>query len=536
MNREFGSDEGDGQAEASPHPGDVPELRDPFGPTRRIIPEEPAPRPTSFDAGELEPDSFSPPAPEAGIPHTPARDATREAPAAPAHPEPPRAAPGHPPGPPAPPKGVAAAPPGPNRAAGPPPKNVGFEVQAQLPNATVGKPYDASVTLALRARGAPQEQLDGVSVHCYEVHGLEDLGLGFEAAPGGIRVAGEPRTAGDHPLTIVYSLLKAGEVKAVGRKAVTLTINPDPRSLWKEVEPDPGLPYRKEHTDRARVVGGSVLLAASRRGRSHAQKGEFRDDDFRVEHVPDHDWYVLAVADGAGASRFSRQGALLACDAACEKVRPHLSDTLGDPFRDHLADYARTRGDGARRQIRGALYKSLGGAAHAAFRRVEKEAAERSAPIKEFATTLIVAICRRFDFGWFVGAFAVGDGGIAIYRREGEVVVLNRPDSGDFAGQTRFLTMPEIWADGEAILGRIHFEVVPELTAVVAMTDGVSDPKFQAEKDFFEAARWHELWDDLSAGVRLEKGNAEADAQLLEWLSFWSTGNHDDRTIALLLP
>lgn len=43
------------------------------------------------------------------------------------------------------------------------------------------------------------------------------------------------------------------------------------------------------------------------------------------------------------------------------------------------------------------------------------------------------------------------------------------------------------------------------------------------------------LWDDLKQkGVDLTDDNDAAKDQLLDWLDFWSPGNHDDRTIAIL--
>ena len=68
------------------------------------------------------------------------------------------------------------------------------------------------------------------------------------------------------------------------------------------------------------------------------------------------------------------------------------------------------------------------------------------------------------------------------------------------------------------------------------MTDGVSDPKFATDKNFFDPAKWTLFWADLGGSLTLTRENEQADTQLLDWLDFWSTGNHDDRTIALMLP
>ena len=67
------------------------------------------------------------------------------------------------------------------------------------------------------------------------------------------------------------------------------------------------------------------------------------------------------------------------------------------------------------------------------------------------------------------------------------------------------------------------------------MSDGVSDPKFETDANLNNPAKWDALWDDLKQnGVDLTDDNEAAKDQLLDWLDFWSPGNHDDRTIAIL--
>ena len=67
------------------------------------------------------------------------------------------------------------------------------------------------------------------------------------------------------------------------------------------------------------------------------------------------------------------------------------------------------------------------------------------------------------------------------------------------------------------------------------MTDGVSDPKFETDANLQKPEMWDALWNDLQeGGVELIDDNEKSQSQLLEWLNFWSKGNHDDRTIAIL--
>jgi hypothetical protein len=407
-----------------------------------------------------------------------------------------------------------------------------------MPNAMVGKQYDATVALTIRTvTDLPRNVRSGeLTILSRQVGGLEQIGLKAEPIGERIHISGNPIEAGDHPVVISFTVQIRGQHWITEQRQFILTVNPDPRSLWKEIEPDPSLPYRRPHTAKSRLVGDSVLVAASRRGRSHANKGDYRDDDFRLDSLPEQGWYVMAVADGAGSAPLSRRGAELACSTVCGEIRQYMTTILDVPFSSHLEEFARTSNEGSRKQIQGALYQSLGAVGCCAFKQIVTEAEGCGRPLGDFATTLIFTIARKYDFGWFVAAIAVGDGGIGVYQRDGEVHVLNRPDTGDFAGQTRFLTMPHIWANYEEITSRIHFKIIPDFTAVIAMTDGVTDPKFSHENAFFNNENWHAFWKELSDEVGLLKDNASADEQLLEWLNFWAVGNHDDRTIAILLP
>ncbi len=114
-------------------------------------------------------------------------------------------------------------------------------------------------------------------------------------------------------------------------------------------------------------------------------------------------------------------------------------------------------------------------------------------------------------------------------------MMLGMPDEGEYAGQTRFLTMPEIFSDSNKFYQRMNCRIVPDFTALFLMTDGVSDPKFETDANLKSYDKWNELWADLKEnGVELTDDNEEAANQLLNWLDFWSPGNHDDRTIAIL--
>lgn len=76
--------------------------------------------------------------------------------------------------------------------------------------------------------------------------------------------------------------------------------------------------------------------------------------------------------------------------------------------------------------------------------------------------------------------------------------------------------------------------IVPDFTALMLMSDGISDPFFETDANLAKKEKWDELWQNLSNEVDFSDDNENSKDQLLKWLDFWSPGNHDDRTIAIL--
>jgi hypothetical protein len=67
------------------------------------------------------------------------------------------------------------------------------------------------------------------------------------------------------------------------------------------------------------------------------------------------------------------------------------------------------------------------------------------------------------------------------------------------------------------------------------MTDGVSDPKFGTDNALRDPARWLSFWNnDLAAQLPLSEPAEDLGSKLEEYLQFWSQGEHDDRTLALV--
>lgn len=389
----------------------------------------------------------------------------------------------------------------------------------QLPNASAGKPYSAPLAEVLRLSAAIRDA---------HLHGHERTGLAFDAETA--LLCGVPEEAGEFLFELSYRFAGDHTPGPELRRRIQLTVNPDPKSLWKNLPSDREDPYWKPDAAKALLRPSRTMVAASQRGRSHAHEGRFRDDDFVIDYLDDSGWYLLVVADGAGTAAASRRGSQRACAEVRTFVREQVGAFFNPGFMVALGAWNTGAGDEeARRTVSDASYRLIAGAAHAALLGIKHESAQSGMAEKDFATTLLFALARPIGSRWFVAAYWVGDGGIGIYRRGQEVRVLGEPDGGEFAGQTRFLTTAEVWAPDE-IQRRIRLDIVPDFTAIVLMTDGVSDPKFDTETSLKLVERWDALWEELEP---LLQGEAP-EAALLEWLDFWSTGNHDDRTIAAL--
>jgi len=358
------------------------------------------------------------------------------------------------------------------------------------------------------------------------------LGLPFDDLRKAL--VGTPTVSGEHHLNIELT-----HPEAQGRpplnQSIAVTINPDPDSLWKNLPSDEKDPYFKPDTDHLETATPYAwIFAASQRGRSHAHEGLFRDDDFRLRFDKSSEWHLLAAADGAGSAKYSRRGSQIACEHALEFMAQWLVEqqTILDAAvqafvgksEDHL--------------LRSASYSWLGGAAFEARKAIQLEAEKRDPPaaLRDYHTTLLLAVTKLTPAGWVIASFSIGDGGIALRHVNGEPKSLCTPDSGEYGGQTVFLTASNVLSNADHIMQRIHTAIEPNLSALALMTDGVTDPKFPTEVSLGDAAVWKVFWDELNSAVNFKSDNKDISAQLLKWLSFRSPGNHDDRTIVILMP
>lgn len=395
----------------------------------------------------------------------------------------------------------------------------------RAPAGMLGKPYHHHIVL-------PQGMV------ITQVKTTDDIsyGIRFDLQDNQLHLTGTPIEAGT--LSLQFDLHYHWEKNTHERVqpfTKQLLVNVDPRSLWKDIPTVKDIEYYKDDYGTDSLDLGKLsksVIAASKRGRSHAHEGKPRDDDFSIHYDEASSWYLLLVADGAGSAPYSREGSRLAAD----RVKTTFCKASEDGQLSHLAHTIQSHIKGRdTSKLGGELYKLLGDMVFKAKQAIEEEARAKGREAKQYATTLLFSICKRFESGYFIASFWIGDGAICLLE-DGKATLMGQPDSGEYAGQTRFLTNHALLSSFEDVMRRISYRYVNDFKALILMTDGVSDPKLETDALLQSTEAWNGLWQELQQGLKLQADISvrEASMQLLQWLDFWSTGNHDDRTIAIL--
>lgn len=380
--------------------------------------------------------------------------------------------------------------------------------------------------------------------------GLEEIGLTCQHSEKETQehvlsfvISGTLLADGDQEVILEYYHKDLPKGMPPLKRIFRFAVNPDPRDLWKDIPVPEGTEYPKKDTDSIYIPGEASangkhqkdMVAASRRGRSHAHEGKPRDDDFAVCYCPESDWYILAVADGAGSCEFSREGSRIACETAVNFCKEKLQNPDNE-FNQSIKAILDSNSEQKEQAIQKQSYKIIAGAAFAAYNTLIEEAKNKQRQQNLYATTLLLTICKKIpDSSYVILSFNIGDGAIGIIANENDDFksFLNCiPDEGEFGGQTRFITMSDLFKDSNELMKRIHVRILKNFTAILMMTDGISDAKFETSANLNNTEKWSSLWEELTSQVHLN--TPDAPNELLDWLNFWSKGNHDDRTIAIL--
>lgn len=390
------------------------------------------------------------------------------------------------------------------------------EVKFQVDNARVGQPYQSNITVT---SNHDSKQIKFKS----ESFKFAEHNFNFDDETQTIQ--GKPEIAEELIFSFQYCI--KNETRTAKCK---MNIIPDPRNLWKVLEPEAEQPFVKAHTDQKIIETEDYkIIAASRRGRSHEHGGTFRDDDFTIMHIPNTTWSVITVADGAGSAQYSREGSRIAAEIVQNEFQRYLHDYTIESLNEDIKKWLVGSQDEETKVIANKLnqqffhvyyeiYKSI-------ITQIEQQAQEMGVSAKAFSTTLLIAVLCNQQDKTFISTFSVGDGVIAVYSDE-QVRIMNVADGGEYAGQTRFLDR----SIGQELGSRIKIGCYSNIDAVLVMTDGISDPIFETDVGLTNHQKWKDLYGQLVPLLQTES----AGSNLLEWMHFFTPGHHDDRTLAVL--
>lgn len=378
-------------------------------------------------------------------------------------------------------------------------------VYFSLPNGKVGEPYRSKIVAECSEPIVFQEVVANDESLCFN-----KLGQTIE---------GVPSVADEREIQFRW---KRREEANWYNGTVRLIITPDPRSLWKVLEPSEEIPFAKEHLSHSQRQGvGFTVDAASRRGRSHEHSGQFRDDDFFIDIASD--WSIMIVADGAGSAPFSREGSRIAAYTAGEIIKEKLCSDKFSEINQLLDSY-----EPSRSRIKALVTEIFYSAVQESVASITETAASRNHIFKDYSTTFLATMVKKCETSTFVASFWIGDGVIAAIGPDREVQLMGTPDYGEFAGQTRFLDQSILTSSDFA--SRVCCAEIESLRSVVIMSDGVSDPLFETEDQLSDGFQWEKIWNTQLAPLLQKTDSSE---QILHWLHFFIPGYHDDRTIAI---
>src|SRR3954466_3935105 len=103
-------------------------------------------------------------------------------------------------------------------------------------NATVGKPYETKFDFG---------KLNWKDITQFEFEGLQEAGLRYDEQTK--QLTGVPTQSGDVKIKFKFKVEGQPDDAPFNEKVFTLIINPDPKSLWKDVESNKDDPYWKEN-------------------------------------------------------------------------------------------------------------------------------------------------------------------------------------------------------------------------------------------------------------------------------------------------
>ena len=250
------------------------------------------------------------------------------------------------------------------------------------------------------------------------------------------------------------------------------------------------------------------VITASVTGSSHVRSGLPCQDSFHIVSDESSGVLIATIADGAGSAELSAIGSNVAArsatQAASELIDSH-TDTLDEAVLEEI------------------LRKTIASARDA----LELEVHRQGRELRNFATTLIMAICTHD----LTGTAQIGDGAVVTARRgdgDGEFVyaLFSPPQRGEYANQTNFITSGS-WQDA------LDVRTLPEgLGYMVMFTDGIQSLALDSAASY---APHGPFFDPLLRWIGQQGDLKGADETLKTFLSSPRVAERTDDDLTLVL-
>lgn len=243
------------------------------------------------------------------------------------------------------------------------------------------------------------------------------------------------------------------------------------------------------------------FIGASMRGSSHEKLNLPCQDAHYFEHVSP-EMILVAVADGAGSAALSDIGATVAVQTAIRELHEFFLAT-------NIVEDSES--------IEAAIFDSIAAAKIA----VEVEAKARNENARAFASTLLLAIATHT----FVAVAQIGDGGIVIKDKQGNIIGLTIPETSEYINETCFLISPNALEHTQVRVWR------GEVEQLALFSDGLQllclkMPEGTPYDRFFEP-----LFDFAKKTTDVSKGHST----LREFLSSTKIRSNTDDDVTLIL-
>ena len=139
------------------------------------------------------------------------------------------------------------------------------------------------------------------------------------------------------------------------------------------------------------------------------------------------------------------------------------------------------------------MYNNLGKAAFQVHKKLEEFASKAGVGLKDLSTTLIFTLFKKYDIGYALLSFGVGDCPMAVLNKNvTEVIPLNWIDVGEFGGGTGLLQCQKF--SKAKSLQVFRFKLVDDFSYLLLMSDGIYDPKFVVEANLPNIKKWQRFF------------------------------------------